>query len=780
MDTIDSSRSNLPAQFSAPLSLQPLSVPPHTGELARSSMPQISSQVLLRGLSRHWWRIMLLWLVVSVPMAYLIYVWIEPTYEAFSTLRIEPTQPELFASTHNSYVEARAVRPYLETQINVMVSDKVLEQAVAGPLVVGLPMIRQSEDPKADLRRRMSVVIIDSAYIIRVGLESTDANQAATIVNAVVEAYMEQNTIFNRSVNKNLQETLKAQLVTLEQKLKETRTEMERMIKEGKFKIDRPQLNSNMSSTEGERVEPAFSEVTESQYDNTLAQISRVEYELVEAQALLETMERNAEKRAVEQANAERSEVVSEQLQERIHDEFNKDPDVVALSNEIANTREQLERAKSAARKNAPDAAVAAANKHLNKLSKQWDELWEEKYPEILKRLRSGSSGDLAKESATIAELKLKLEALKKKRDGYVNMLQTKLVESKKTSGEHFNAIMVNHDLNSLLSKRDSVTRNLDQLKFEAEQDNFRVILQDAASVPRIASNNKRLKYMAAAPLAILFMMVGLFLLLEIKAERVGDPDFLSTRVRSEVFALPPLPTARSMRKLSAPEADDQIEQFIQRLDHLRFAVCGGAAELGKGRCVLITSAIGGEGKTTLAAQLAARCGNAGVSTLLIDADLRRASLCTLLDVPEGPGLSDVLQDESTLDEVVIPVQGGAFYLLPAGNPIQDTSRVLQSRKFELLLTQLRQLYDLIIIDSPPVLPVPDALILGRWADGAVLAARYDISRFPQVERARRQLDSAGIAILGTVINGMRHSDAYYGRYTYRRRSSSSDSSNTI
>ena len=61
------------------------------------------------------------------------------------------------------------------------------------------------------------------------------------------------------------------------------------------------------------------------------------------------------------------------------------------------------------------------------------------------------------------------------------SMLQTKLVENKKTSADHFNAIMVNHDLNSLLSKRDSVTRNLDQLKFEAEQDNFRVILPDSA-----------------------------------------------------------------------------------------------------------------------------------------------------------------------------------------------------------------------------------------------------------------------------------------------------------
>ena len=186
------------------------------------------------------------------------------------------------------------------------------------------------------------------------------------------------------------------------------------------------------------------------------------------------------------------------------------------------------------------------------------------------------------------------------------------------------------------------------QLDFEAGQEDFRIIQVDQAVAPKVPTNNKRIKYMAAAPIALLFMILGVFCLLEVKAERVGDPDTLSTRVRSEVYALPPLPTARAIRKLSGADADDQIEQFIQRLDHLRFAVCGNPSELGKGRCVLITSAIGGEGKTTLAAQLAARCGNAGMSTLLIDADLRRAALCPLLDVPEGPGLSDVLKEEAT------------------------------------------------------------------------------------------------------------------------------------
>ena len=79
---------------------------------------------------------------------------------------------------------------------------------------------------------------------------------------------------------------------------------------------------------------------------------------------------------------------------------------------------------------------------------------------------------------------------------------------------------------------------------------------------------------MMMLPVGVLFAVLSLFLILEIKAERVADPDLLSSRVQSEVFALPPLPTNRAYRGLNGP--DDQIDKFIQRLDHLRFAVCGG------------------------------------------------------------------------------------------------------------------------------------------------------------------------------------------------------------
>ena len=236
-----------------------------------------------------------------------------------------------------------------------------------------------------------------------------------------------------------------------------------------------------------------------------------------------------------------------------------------------------------------------------------------------------------------IQELEQKVETLKKKKAKLTELFKVIQVEQKATNDDTFEAAFLSHQVQSLQNWEEIVKGNLEQLKFEASQDKYRVVLVDSATASRTPSNNKRLKYMAVAPVGVLFAMLGLFLFLEIKAERVADPDALSTRVRSEVYALPPLPTARSVRKLSVSDADDQIEQFIQRLDHLRFAVCGNPAELGRGRSVLITSAIGGEGKTTLAAQLAARCGNAGMSTLLIDSDFRRAALCPLLDVPEGP-----------------------------------------------------------------------------------------------------------------------------------------------
>jgi polysaccharide biosynthesis transport protein len=772
MDTTDRSDSKLPAPFPMASSPSLLPRPVLNRDLTIvQAPPQIDSRVIIRGLARYWWRILLLWVVVSAPVAYLIYATVAPTYEAISRIRIEPTQVTLFEQMRGGFgPDPRSYEPYLQTQVNLMQSNQVLNKAIMKPSVANLPFIARSEDAKTDLREKMDVEIEPDTFMIKVSLESKNPAEAAEIVNAVVSSYLDENLTYTASRDTNLKTRLATALKSLKDEIERKKAELKDLHQKGTVQITKPPLNLSSSKPEDDETQVTIDRVGEQHINNMIARMVQIDLDLITAKAELKA-------RLEAQKGQQDGQDLGDEFEDRVKEAFLNDPDVRTLSGKIQELKDEQERQKRRARRS-NDPALLAALGELTKYEKEWNELWATKSEEFRKRLRMATNGRSSTD--TIGELQYKIRVLEDQRAGCRKVYEQQKVEQKTTNDDSFQFAYAQQELTSLLSREEQVKRNLAQLEFQSRQEQYRVALVDPAEIPKIPSNNKRLKYMAAAPVGVLFVMLGLFLLHEIRAERVADPDALSTRVRSEVYALPPLPTSRALRRRSEVSGDDQIERFSQRLDHLRFAICGNSIRTGKGRCVLITSAIGGEGKTTLAAHLAARCGNAGMNTLLIDADLQKGALSRLLDVPDGLGLSDVLKGDSAIEDVVIPVQGGIFRLLSAGTPIRDNSTLLQDHRFGMFIAQLRQLYDLIIIDSPPVLPIPDALILGRWTDGAVLAARYDISRFPQVERARRQLDSAGVAVLGTVINGMRHSESYYGRYTYsRQRSSGTDSSNT-
>jgi capsular exopolysaccharide synthesis family protein len=774
MDTVDRSNSNLPARYTSDPSLIPSLPSTVSIESPAASPSQISSRTLFRGLKRRWWQILLVWLVPSGLIDYSIYRFIKPTYEAFCLLRVEPNAPDLFRSAQpGGLAEYRGVAPYLNTQASLILSDQVLNAAIASPPVVNLATIIASEDARTDLRNNLVVEIVAEAFLIRIALELEDGDEAAAIVNAVASSYIRYNTDHTRGKNKGLMADLQHKYEVYKTEIAEKKTNLRTLYEKGT--VDAPKAKLNIPKDGDDVAQPTFSQVTDEQVQTMVNEMVRTDFELVEARANLKAMEDRI--KTAEESNLRESQLSDSQLEKKVREEFFKDPEVIPLEREMQETQEMLDGIKAKARM-ANDPSRAAAEKHLQTLKDDWQDLWKEKHKEIRERLTAGALG--AQPTAVLDDLRMKVQVLKAKHDKQVELFENLKVEKKTVNTDTFEATYLSQEINGLQNKQNKLKETLEQLEFESERETLRVVQVDPAVAPNTPTNSKHIKYMLAAPVGILFMVVGLFLLVEIKAERVADPDSLSLCVRSQVYPLPPLLTPREARRLSAPKADEQVEQFIQRLEHLRFAVCS-TPDLGKGRCVLITSAIGGEGKTTLAAQLALRCGNAGMDTLLIDADFRRTSLCKVLDVPGGPGLSDVLMEKAAADDVIIPVQGGTYYLLRAGAEIEDTSRVLQSRSVELLIGELRRRYDLIIIDSPPVLPVPDALMLGRWADGAVLAVKYDNSRFSQVERARRQLHNAGIAILGTVINGMRNTDSYYGRYSYaRQQSSPSNSADTI
>ena len=156
---LDRPNTNLPARFPASLSPHRDFTPALPADQTGTPALQINPRMILRGLNRQWWRILALWLVVSAPIVVLIYQFVQPTYEAVSLLLIEPAQQDLFSAIHTAGMleNPNATTTYLETQVGLIKSTKVLNPAIADPLVVNLPTIKKSEDPKSDLLEKLKV-----------------------------------------------------------------------------------------------------------------------------------------------------------------------------------------------------------------------------------------------------------------------------------------------------------------------------------------------------------------------------------------------------------------------------------------------------------------------------------------------------------------------------------------------------------------------------------------------------------------------------------------------
>lgn len=181
---------------------------------------------------------------------------------------------------------------------------------------------------------------------------------------------------------------------------------------------------------------------------------------------------------------------------------------------------------------------------------------------------------------------------------------------------------------------------------------------------------------------------------------------------------------------------------------------------------VMITSALAGEGKTSLASHLAASLARAGRRTLLIDCDLRNPALHRLFEMDRNPGLSELLREECDLAQVIRASVIGNLNIITAGQGDGAALQALSRDAIRPIFEQLRQRYDFIVVDSCPVLPVADSLLIGQHSDAVIFSLLRDVSRLPKVYAAYQRLLLLGIRMLGAVVNGTRE-DMYVGEYNY-------------
>ena len=199
----------------------------------------------------------------------------------------------------------------------------------------------------------------------------------------------------------------------------------------------------------------------------------------------------------------------------------------------------------------------------------------------------------------------------------------------------------------------------------------------------------------------------------------------------------------------------------------------------GDRQVIMVTSSIPKEGKSVVSSNLALSFASVGEKTLLIDADIRRRSLSRTFNRGSGRGLSDVLKNYTTLDEACVLTDHDYMHLLPAGTLTSQAPELLAGTVFTQLMQELRQRYQRIILDTPPVLGLSEACEVLRCVDGVLLVIWSAYTPMHQVKDATNLLRGNGAKFFGFVLNRLDLSGAknyyqyyYYSDYYYRSYSS--------
>ena len=188
-------------------------------------------------------------------------------------------------------------------------------------------------------------------------------------------------------------------------------------------------------------------------------------------------------------------------------------------------------------------------------------------------------------------------------------------------------------------------------------------------------------------------------------------------------------------------------------------------------RTVIVTSAFAGEGKTSTCVNLARAFGMAGHRVVVLDLDLRHPDVHRLLGGHNEIGVVDVLLQRRALEDCLQFIALGegeqgsrrGLYLLPTGGPVAEPTELLGAGRMARLLDALAAQADIVLIDSPPVLPVADTLVIGRMAAGAVLVVEARRTPIPDVQRTKDALIRNQTRLLGVIVNKVHAADVGYG-----------------
>lgn len=677
---------------------------------------------------RRW--IILTFVLVAGSLAAIASFKMKPVYRASARLEIESERPQVARLT-NLDQQHRSDVDFLETQARILDSEHLAWITIQSLNLDRDPEFAQQIPPGSDadnhkailirrFKQRLSANLIRSSRLLEVSFEDGNPQRCAAVVNSLARNYVEYNFRKQYEATTQAAEWMTQELDTLKAKVEKSQQAM----------VSYETANAAINIDDKQNV--------------TLQKLSDLTRQLTEAQG-----------DRIQKESLYRLAASQQRLPAAVQSDL-----LGRLQEKLSDLNDQYTAARSQFGSSWP--AVITLKNRLDQIRQQI----EQEEQRLLDKLRSDHTTAVDREARLL-----------------------RAVDEQKREATRMNQLGIQYSI----------------LKREAEsnQNLYNVLLQrmkEAGVSAGLRASNIHIVDRALPPIEpirprpftniAISLMVGLALGITVALAR----EYMDTTVRTpdhieQVTGLPSLgiiPVLDGMaswnrsdprRLLSRNARSDKKNVLLTRVPQSPFAeACRKLrtsfllSQLPQPPGVsVVTSALPGEGKTSIAVNLAIALAQKGASVLLIDADMRRPRVHTLLGLENIYGLSTVLSKHIHLEPLRVPATPN-LAVLPAGPTISNPAELLSSPEMEALVQRFRSSYNYVLVDSPPLFHFTDAVVLSHFADGALLVAEAGTTTREMLKRAFRTLADAHLNVLGVVLNKVdfRSEPYYYSPYAYR------------
>jgi tyrosine-protein kinase Etk/Wzc len=604
------------------------------------------------------------------------------------------------------------------------------------------------ENPLNEARKlqgSISVRTTKAPNIIRISHVSSNPREAARMTNELARQYLEENLAFARGEARSAKEFIEEQVELAHENLNEAERELQVYKENEKFIMldeDAKEKITTLAKFETEKEEMIMKQREASKRLKSLKnQLSgKGAYTQYKSVASIPTVSSNP---VVQNLKTRLSELEVQRAQ-MLQKYTEAHPDVIELNSQILEIKRGLNEAIQEMLQSGPSSGDPIYRNLISGIIT--NEIEEEALEERIQALTSIIE-KYSKGLETLPEKEIQLAGLTRK-------------------------AQVGEAIYTMLLKNLEEARISEAMKI----GNIRII------DPAIPSDypikpRKKLNTMMGGFLGLL-VGLGLSFLLEFLDNSIKDSEEIERILKLPVLGV--IPHIRSNRRAFSirkeKEGDGIEKRLITQLapksavaeayrtlrTNLQFARAGNSCQT-----LVITSPFPGEGKSITSANVAITMAHMGSKTLLVSSDLRRPVLHKLFGKDRSPGLTEILIRKSTLQESILPTNIKNLFLLSTGPLPPNPAELLDSREMIELIEEMKRTFDVTLFDSPPILAVTDAALLGGRMDGVIMILQSETTDRRAAKEAKKLLDTARVKCLGTILNNV-PMDRPYGRYGSR------------